>query len=124
MLSLDKPQVTRPASIVIRFSNASPYQKAVKLYTTLLPDSLVASEPGVFSSFQVGSGINHKKRDIELRLELHPDDTTLMKDRTIIYWEIKPQNNMEAIKEIKSELKDLGYGREEKDDHSLRSCLS
>jgi len=54
-----------------------------------------------------------------MSLELYPDDTTLMKDRTIIYWEIKPQNNTEAIKEIKSELKDLGYGREEKDDHSL-----
>lgn len=119
MPSFKKPEVTRPASIVIRFSDTAPYQKAVKLYTDLLPGSLVSSEAGVFSSFQVGSRKKIKKRDIELRLELHPGDTTPMKNRTIIYWAIEPRNNPEATKKVKDELKGLGYGTEEKDDHSL-----
>lgn len=118
MPSFEKPAVTRPASIVIRFSDDSPYQKAVRLYTDLL-DSPPVTQSEVFSSFQVGSDTEHKKKDIELRLELHPGDTTHMKNRTIIYWEIKPHKNAEAIKEIKGKLKSLGYGEEEKDDYSL-----
>lgn len=118
MSSFDKPEITRPASIVIRFSADAPYRKAVDLYTSMLLGSLDTSGTD-FASFQVGSGKNIKKKDIELRLELHLGDTTALKDRTIIYWSIVPHNDAAATKEIKDRLKALGYSKEEKDDHPL-----
>jgi len=112
-----KPKVTRPAIIAIRFTGAdtpdSPFRKAVNLYQKLLSLSPLVSreEDYLHYSFPVGSAKNPDKKDIELRLELRATDDTPLKNRTVIYWEIKPNKDSAAVKLVKEELSKLGYNR-------------
>jgi hypothetical protein len=105
----ENSRVVRPASLVIRFTNPGRYQNAIKVYTTLLGNGPVESQPGVFASFQVGSARKPRKRDIELRLELYKGDTTDLRGHTLIYWQIKPWNSQPAAEAIKAKLRELDY---------------
>ena len=115
----NKPRVVRPASLVIRFTNPGRYQNAINLYTVLLGQQPIECQPGVFASFQVGSAAKPRKRDIELRLELHKGDTTDLRGHTLIYWQIKPWNNQPAAEAIKAKLRELGYKFENNDAQSV-----
>ncbi|MGI4740109.1 MAG: hypothetical protein ACRYG7_33480 [Janthinobacterium lividum] len=114
---LEKPKVIRPAAIAIRFTGTdtpnSPFRKALNLYQSILCITPVAGRKDDYQyySFPVGSAKDPKEKDIELRLELRATDDTPLKNRTVIYWEIKPAKDGAAIKEIKEELGKLGYNR-------------
>ncbi|MVN76202.1 hypothetical protein GO988_07680 [Hymenobacter sp. HMF4947] len=119
MSSIKHPRVVRPASLVIRFTNPDRYQNAINLYTALLGQKPIKSQPGVFASFQVGSAARPRKRDIELRLELYKGDTTDLRGHTLIYWQIKPWNNQPAAEAIKVKLREFGYKFEKDEGQSI-----
>lgn len=46
-----------------------------------------------------------------MRLELRATDDSSLKNRTVIYWEIRPAKNAGAVKQIKEDLSKLGYDK-------------
>lgn len=95
----------------------SAFQKAAMLYQTILDtEPEVGKEANYqYCSFQVGLNAEPKKRDMELRLELRATDDTPLKNRTVVYWEIQPAKNPDAVRQIKEDLYKLGYTRVMKD---------
>ncbi len=114
----EKARVVRPAIIAIRFTGPdtpdSAFRKAANLYQTTLETKPIVGEEKDYRyySFQVGLNADPKKRDIELRLELRATDDTPLKNRTVVYWEIRPAKNAEAVKQIKEDLSKLGYDKQ------------
>ncbi len=46
-----------------------------------------------------------------MRLELRATNDSSLKNRTVIYWEIRPAKNAGAVKQIKEDLSKLGYDK-------------